>query len=157
MEGVADVRAPVMRPRFPPEWLEEQHQDVEPPGLPQHRPEWWRLAMFTTGVLAVSLLMAERIAPPPREEAPPRNRWVEGTVERLEAMPSGTSTITVAPVTGTATTATLNFEQTSVFHHRGGVGTIAHLKLGQQVRLLYERGAAKSIEVLRGPVPALLP
>ena len=64
---------------------------------------------------------------------------------------------TVVAVTGRATTAALDFGQTSVFHHRDGVGSIAHLKLGQQVRLLQERGVAKSIEILREPIPSLLP
>ena len=155
MGGVTGVLEPVTRPRFPLEWLERE--ELEPPRPPRHRLEWWRLLMFTMVLLAVSLLVPARIAPPPHELVPAHRYWVEGTVERLQAMPSGTSTITVVAVTGRATTAALDFGQTSVFYYRNGIGSIAHLKLGQQVRLLQERGVAKSIEILREPIPSLLP
>lgn len=154
MERMPEVLEPLTRPRFPPEWLEEEGK---PPQPPRSRVKGGRVLMFIAALLVVSVLMPEQVAFPPSEVAPAHRYWVDGTVERVEMMPSRTSMITVRAVTGRATTATLDFGQTSVFYHRDGVGSIAHLKVGQQVRLLHERGIAKSIEILREPISIMWP
>jgi hypothetical protein len=114
----------------------------------RRRPQWIRLAFVAIGAAALTFFLAHRMAVPPGEAGPLHRYWVEGTVERVSIAPSGAATITVTAVNGRPTTATIDLGRTSVFYAQDGVAHTGHLTAGQAVRLMHERGVAKSIEIL---------
>jgi len=174
-----DVRPVVTRPRFPVEWADET---MSPPELgvqleevrtasatPQRqrtpaprRRKGLRIVAWTFLVIGASLLVSEQLAPvspvlpPAAPEAPAHRYWVEGIVEALRERPTGQPSITVRAVTGKPTSAEMDFERTSVVYD-DVLLNIAHLKLGQRVRLMHEAGRARVIEITAQPVPTVMP
>ena len=171
------------RPRFPLQWLDAAEDPVHFEKPTKTALEAWGVAPASSADLELAqqglrakgfrrsawlllLLMASGLAfavyaiwqtygltGAPRF-APPHSFWVEGTIDTLGATHSARPTLTLVTVTGRASTVELDFNRTSVFH-RGGMLTIAHLKPGQQVNLIHERGLARSIDIMRQPTPAL--
>ena len=151
------------RPRFPPHWIQEPkvEQGIQAPaGPPVPGPGrrllpvvWGLLALMGLGSgVALYAMWQAYQAGATREAAHPQMFWIDGVIHDMSRNEAGNCLVTVIDVGGRPVTVAMDFGNTSVFQ-ANGVLSIAHLKLGQQVRLVHERRLARSIEIVRQPLP----
>ncbi|MBI4343360.1 MAG: hypothetical protein HY601_00910 [Candidatus Omnitrophica bacterium] len=167
------------KPRFPREWLDAgpgEEARVPPvmvrPAVsfageaPAHAPKPRAMRRLRVPLLAAVLVMGLGLGGAlhalwqeyrwtgPASGAMTHRVMVEGMIEDLGSDPDGRPTVTVVDVAGRPSRAGYSFGGTSVFQ-QAGVLTVAHLKVGQEVNLVHEKGVAKTIEILHQPVPCL--